>query len=181
MTEPANWGISAGYISKQWNTQSGDSNLKENIWGDPNKWIYGVRAGFHVSPGFWWGLGLHTGLYYEFYTSSNDHIRKQGGMYNFQEHALYIPLHTYYRFPLSKDYCILTPANGVADIINHLNCLDFSKYKTCYLLLDNDTAGDDATEQILEEYSFFIDKRGFLKKNNIEDVADYWRFKYGSN
>lgn len=104
--EPANWGISAGYISKQWNTQSGDSNLKENIWGDPNKWIYGVRAGFHVSPGFWWGLGLHTGLYYEFYTSSNDHIRKQGGMYNFQEHALYIPLHTYYRFPLSKDYCI---------------------------------------------------------------------------
>ncbi len=104
--EPANWGISAGYISKQWNTQSKDNNFKENIWGDPNKWIYGVRVGFHASPGFWWGLGLHTGLYYEFYTSSNDNIRRQGGMYNFQEHALYIPLHAYYRFPLSKDYCI---------------------------------------------------------------------------
>lgn len=81
----------------------------------------------------------------------------------------------------AEDYYILTPANGVADIINHLPSIDFSQYKTCYLLLDNDEAGDKATAQILEQYSFFIDKRGFLKKNNINDVADYWRFKYGSN
>ena len=80
----------------------------------------------------------------------------------------------------AKDYYILTPANGVADIINHLASVDFTKYKTCYLLLDNDAAGDKATEEILEQYNFFIDKRGFLKKNNIGDVADYWRFKYGT-
>ena len=79
------------------------------------------------------------------------------------------------------DYYILTPANGVADIKNHLPLIDFTQYKTCYLLLDNDEAGDKVTAEILEEYTFFIDKRGFLKKNNIEDVADYWRFKYGSN
>ena len=81
----------------------------------------------------------------------------------------------------ANDYLILTPANGVADIIYHLPHIDFSKYKTCYLLLDNDAAGDEATSNIIEEYPFFIDKRGFLKKNNIEDVADYWRFKYGNN
>lgn len=81
----------------------------------------------------------------------------------------------------ASDYYILTPANGVADIINHLPCVDFSQYKTCYLLLDNDEAGDKITAEILEEYPFFIDKRGFLKKNNVEDVADYWRFKYGCN
>lgn len=79
------------------------------------------------------------------------------------------------------DYYIITPANGVADIINNLPIIDFSKYKTSYLLLDNDEAGDKATAEILEEYPFFIDKRNFLKKNNIEDVADYWRFKYGCN
>ena len=79
------------------------------------------------------------------------------------------------------DYYILTPANGVADIKNHLPLIDFSQYKTCYLLLDNDEAGDKITAEILEEYPFFIDKRGFLKKNNVEDVADYWRFKYGCN
>lgn len=28
---------------------------------------------------------------------------------------------------------------------------------------------------------FFIDKRSFLKKNNLNDVGKYWRFKYGSN
>ena len=77
------------------------------------------------------------------------------------------------------DYYILTPANGVADILNHLPLIDFSQYKTSYLLLDNDSAGDKATSEILEQYPFFIDKRGFLKKNDIEDVADYWRFKYG--
>lgn len=79
------------------------------------------------------------------------------------------------------DYYILTPANGVADILNHLPLIDFSQYKTSYLLLDNDSAGDKATSEILEQYPFFIDKRGFLKKNDIEDVADYWRLKYGSN
>lgn len=78
------------------------------------------------------------------------------------------------------DYYILTPANGVADIKSHLPRTDFTQYKTCYLLLDNDEAGDKVTAEILEEYTFFIDKRGFLKKNDIEDVADYWRFKHGN-
>lgn len=79
------------------------------------------------------------------------------------------------------DYRILTPAHGCEDILNHIQDVDFSKYKTCYLLLDNDEAGDKATAEILEQYNFFIDKRGFLKKNNIDDVADYWKVKYGKN
>lgn len=78
----------------------------------------------------------------------------------------------------AQDYYIISPGNGCSDIIKHLHLIDFSKYKTCYLLLDNDEAGDKATAEILEQYNFFIDKRGFLKKNNINDVADYWRFKY---
>lgn len=81
----------------------------------------------------------------------------------------------------AKDYYILSPANGCTDIINHLSSIDFSKYKTCYLLLDNDEAGDKATNEILNEYSFFIDKRNFLKRNNLNDVAEYWRFKYDNS
>lgn len=74
------------------------------------------------------------------------------------------------------DYYILTPANGCADIINHLSKIDFNKYKTCYLLLDNDEAGDKATSEILEQYSFFIDKRKMLK--NYNDIEKYYRSKY---
>ena len=81
----------------------------------------------------------------------------------------------------TDEYYILSPAHGCGDIINHLQDIDFSKYRTCYLLLDNDEAGDKATAEILEQYNFFIDKRGFLKKNNIDDVAEYWQVKYGKN
>ena len=80
----------------------------------------------------------------------------------------------------AEDYLILTPAHGCGDIINHLQDIDFNKFKTCYLLLDNDEAGDKATAEILEQYNFFIDKRGFLQKNNIDDVADYWKLRYGN-
>lgn len=80
----------------------------------------------------------------------------------------------------TDSYYILTPANGVSDIINHLPKIDFNKYRSCYLLLDNDEAGDKATTEILEQYPFFIDKRKILKNNNVNDVADYWRLKYAN-
>ena len=79
---------------------------------------------------------------------------------------------------LSDDYLILTPANGANDLLKHLNKIDFSKYKTCYLLLDNDNVGDTVTDNILEQYNFFIDKREVLKKNNVKDFKDLYKLKY---
>lgn len=79
---------------------------------------------------------------------------------------------------LSDDYLILTPANGANDLLKHLNKIDFSKYKTCYLLLDNDNVGDTVTDNILEQYNFFIDKRKVLKKNNVKDFKDLYKLKY---
>ena len=75
-------------------------------------------------------------------------------------------------------YTIMTPSNGVESLFNNLNDVDYSKYNTCYLLLDNDEAGDRVTKQVLEYYKFFIDKRDFLIKNNCKDVGDYWKLKY---
>lgn len=76
----------------------------------------------------------------------------------------------------ANEFYIITPANGCSDIIKHLPLIDFTKYKTSYLLLDNDEPGNKATNEILEQYSFFIDKRKMLK--NCCDVADYYRSKY---
>ena len=78
----------------------------------------------------------------------------------------------------ANDYRILTPAHGCGDIINHLQDIDFSRYKTCYLLLDNDEAGDKATNEILEQYNFFIDKRSALIKNKVNDFKELYFLKY---
>lgn len=74
---------------------------------------------------------------------------------------------------LLEQFTILTPAHGVNDIFNNLNAINFTRYEYCYLLLDNDKAGDDETSKILEQYPFFIDKREILGMN--EDVADWWK------
>lgn len=74
-----------------------------------------------------------------------------------------------------KDFLICTPAHGCKDILNNLEDLDLSKFKKCYLLLDNDKAGDEATKEILDKYPFFIDKRSLLK--GYKDVSEYWMSK----
>ena len=79
---------------------------------------------------------------------------------------------------LADKYLILTPANGANDLLKNLNKIDFSNYKTCYLLLDNDNVGDAVTQEILEQYPFFIDKREVLRKNNVKDMKDYYKLKY---
>ena len=75
-----------------------------------------------------------------------------------------------------EQFTILTPAHGVDDIFNNLNVINFTRYECCYLLLDNDKAGDKETAKILEQYPFFIDKREMIGVN--EDVADWWMRSY---
>lgn len=74
-----------------------------------------------------------------------------------------------------KDFLICTPAHGCKDILKNLEGLNLSKFKKCYLLLDNDKAGDKATVEILEKYPFFVDKRSLLK--GCKDISEYWMNK----
>lgn len=75
-------------------------------------------------------------------------------------------------------FTILTPAHGVSDIFNNLNVINFTRYSFCYLLLDNDKAGDEETAKILEQYPFFQDQREIMGLNREEDVANWWMRSY---
>ena len=95
---PVGFGLS--YVYKQLVTKGEGEKLKENgIWEDgQDEYLHGVQVGLHFQPCFSFGLGLYTGLFYEFYYSSNDKYD-----YNkFMEHCLYMPIHAYYRIPFSK-------------------------------------------------------------------------------
>lgn len=105
-------GVSVAYVSKQLVTQGGGEKLKENgVWADGiNKSLNGVQVGFHIQPAFSFGLGLYSGLFYEFYYSKQS---DENYAYNkFQEHCLYLPIHPYFRLPFTK-YIALSIHGGL--------------------------------------------------------------------
>lgn len=73
---------------------------------------------------------------------------------------------------VKSEFTILTPAHGVDDIIDNLTGIDFNRYTSCNLLLDNDQAGDRVTEKIIREYPIFKDVRSFIKP--YKDVNEYF-------
>lgn len=97
------FGVSIGYVQKQMVTKGEGEKYKENgIWNDgENKWLSGMQIGFYAQPCLSWGLGLYTGLFYEFYMSSNG-SRNSDEYENFQEHNIVIPVHALYRVPFSR-------------------------------------------------------------------------------
>lgn len=95
-------GITLGYVNKDWRTDFGDYVLHENIWGQENKRIHGVQVGLTLEPCLPSGLGLHSGLFYEYYISVSD-VVKDAGYDDFTEHNLYLPLHAMYRIPFTRD------------------------------------------------------------------------------
>ncbi len=93
-------GVSLGYVSKQLVTKGYGIKYKENgVWDDgENKSLHGMQFGMHFQPCFSFGLGLYTGLFYEFYISGNDNYDYD----TFMEHCLYVPAHAYFRLPFAR-------------------------------------------------------------------------------
>lgn len=99
-------GFSMGYVTKQWVTKGEGEMYKENVWGEENKKLHGLQIGLHLQPCFSWGLGLYTGLFYEYYMSWSDEMKDNGYMDKFQEHCAYVPVHVYYRLPFAKKFAL---------------------------------------------------------------------------
>lgn len=100
-------GFSLSYVQKQLlYTDESDKTTAYNTWGESGKWLQGVQAGVYFQPTFSWGLGLHTGLYYEYYTSTNDELTEVDDFNLYTEHALYLPLHLYFRIPFSEQIAL---------------------------------------------------------------------------
>lgn len=99
--DAAPMGVSVGYVRKQLVTSGEGEKLKENgVWPDDDgSWLNGIQAGIHFQPALSWGLGLYTGIFYEFYYSTSDEYDD----YNkFQEHNIYVPAHLMYRLRLAE-------------------------------------------------------------------------------
>lgn len=93
-------GITVGYVNKYWRTDFGNHVVHENIWGEENKRIHGLQIGFSFQPLIPCGLGIHTGLFYEYYYSVSQAV-KDAGYDDFTEHNLYMPLHGMLRIPIT--------------------------------------------------------------------------------
>lgn len=101
---PVPVGFMIGYVQKQVVTNGAGEKVKENpAWLDGESgWLSGIQIGVDVQPCFKWGLGIYTGLFYEFYFSSNNDYE-----YNkFQDHELYMPVHALFRFPFSRKFAL---------------------------------------------------------------------------
>lgn len=100
-----------GYINKEWVSDFSGNNYHENIFGQEGKRLHGLQIMYHYSPYLPVGLGLHTGLGYEWCMSYSNEIKKMG-FERFNEHSLYIPLHAAWHFSLGKTVSIV-PFAGV--------------------------------------------------------------------
>lgn len=101
--ESAPIGVAFGYVQKQMVTKGEGEKLKENgVWADgTDKWLHGMQFGIFGQPCLSWGLGLYSGLFYEFYLSSNG-SGNSDEYKDFQEHNIYLPVHALYRLPFGK-------------------------------------------------------------------------------
>lgn len=106
-------GVAIGYVQKQRSIKGEGEKLKDNgVWNDSeNKWLHGMQIGVYGQPCLSWGLGLYTGLFYEFYMSSND-SGNSDEYEDFQEHNIVVPVHALFRIPFSKK-CALSIHGGL--------------------------------------------------------------------
>ena len=100
------WGLSAGWVAKEWTTSANGRTYHENLWGELDKMLHGFQFGIHAQQSVFYGIGWRTGLYYEWYISTSSYI-KEMGFSRFNEHSLYLPLHVIFQMSPIKNVCIM--------------------------------------------------------------------------
>lgn len=156
---PAPVGIAVNYVNKQWATIEKHREYKNDVWGKENMYLHGVQAGIHFQPCFSFGLGLYTGIFYEYYMSINKDIDINQNSYEseilalnkFEEHNLYVPLHLYFRLPFAKKVA-LSFHGGLG--VDYGCYAKFSSSNESSNLLYEDYYGENHIYSIEGEYKF---------------------------
>lgn len=73
-----------------------------------------------------------------------------------------------------KDFMVVSPSNGASSLLSVMPQLQLNKFEQIKLIMDNDSAGDKATEEVLKTYPMVVDGRGFLKQSGINDINDFY-------
>ena len=72
-----------------------------------------------------------------------------------------------------EELSIFSTSAGVSALPKVISQLQFNKYDSITLILDNDEPADKVTKEIIEKFPFIKDGRGFLVANNCKDVNQY--------
>lgn len=72
-----------------------------------------------------------------------------------------------------EELSIFSTSAGVSALPKVISQLQFNKYDSITLILDNDEPADKVTREIIEKFPFIKDGRGFLVANNCKDVNQY--------
>lgn len=103
--------LSVGYINKVWATDFDGETYYENIFGQEDKRLHGLQIAYHYTNCLPIGLGIHTGLGYEWCMSYSKKV-KEMGFGRFNEHSLYLPIHATWAIPVGKNASI-APYAGI--------------------------------------------------------------------
>lgn len=109
--ENENHTLSVGYINKNWVTDFSGESYSENIFGEEKKRLHGMQIAYRYATYSSVGVGLQTGLSYEWCMSYSDKV-KDDGFDRFNEHSLHVPLHAILRIPVARKASI-APYAGV--------------------------------------------------------------------
>jgi hypothetical protein len=121
--DPRPLGLSLGYVQKQWEWKTDGQTIRYGAWDTPDSYLSGLQVGIRYEPLFKYGLGLSTGLFYEYYQSESGKFTgtysDASGEYdyrmNFSEHSLHLPLHLEYRLNFSKQFQFFVEAGPSLD------------------------------------------------------------------
>jgi hypothetical protein len=99
------FGISVGYTTKNWKYSDDGS-----VWGlfEEGSVVKGVQAGLRYDPYFaptFFGLGLHTGIYYTYYQTKSVPLQNNTH-YEFNEHVVSLHAHLNYKIEFNKTFGI---------------------------------------------------------------------------
>ncbi len=96
-------GFSVGYFRKQWTYENNGKKEKLGIF-DNKDYLQGVQAGLRIDPQFGWGIGMNSGVFYEFCWAKSETERDRYGVYHYtyNEHGLYVPVHLKYTMNFSE-------------------------------------------------------------------------------
>ncbi len=139
-------GLTVAWVGKTLVTEGYGEKWKENGFlnssKEKGKMLHGIQAGIQVQPAFSFGLGLHTGLFYEYYYAPvKDEDTYVSNYDRFQEHCIYLPLHGYFRLPFNETCCVYIHG-GLG--LNYAVYGKFSDKDDDYEDLDDNIYGEDA-------------------------------------
>ena len=114
------WGIDFSYLNRHYSYKANGQSTKHNKWGEENETDNGIQAGISYHPSFKYGQGLKTGIYWQYFWGGVDF--DDGGVGNWEEHDLYIPLQYQPRLPLGEEMSVFVNG-GIACSIGLSNTL----------------------------------------------------------